>query len=64
MLSGDEDAMEEQAKKLLARIAPKKERQAPKPDHSQGGSGGGSKLSAADEGKAEAQRRAALRKKS
>lgn len=64
MLTGsDEDAMEEQAKKLLARLAPATPPKAkPKADPTQGGTGG-SKLSAADEGKAEAQRRIAARQK-
>ncbi len=64
MLTGeDEEAMEAQAKKLLARITPAKPK--PKADQSQGGQGkDSSKLSAADEGKAEAQRRIAARKKS
>jgi hypothetical protein len=65
MLTGnDEEAMEEQAKKLLARLVPAKpERQTPvKPDPSQGGSGGQKKVSAADEGRAEAQRRYGNRK--
>jgi hypothetical protein len=64
LLNGDEDAMEEQAKKLLARIAPEApKRPAPKSDRSQGGGTGSSTISAADEGRAEAQRRAALRQK-
>ena len=64
LLTGeDEEAMEAQAKKLLARITPTKPK--PKADQSQGGQGkDSSKLSAADEGRAEAQRRIASRKKS
>ncbi|WP_348239914.1 hypothetical protein [Salmonella enterica] len=64
MLTGDdEEAMEEQAKKLLAHIAPSAPpKTTPKPDPSQGGSGGTKKVSAADEGRAEAQRRYGNRK--
>lgn len=63
MLTGeDEEAMAEQAKKLLKRLAPTKQAP-PKPDPSQGGSGGQQRASAADEGRAEAQRRIAARKK-
>jgi hypothetical protein len=63
LLNGDEDQMREQAKALLAfkgEAAPPKPK--PIPDPTQGGSGGNSKVSAADEGKAEAQRRIAARK--
>jgi len=66
MLTGtDEDAMEDQAKRLIARLAPTEppKRVSPKPDHSQGGSDKETKLSDADAGKAEAQRRIAARAK-
>lgn len=64
LLNGDEDTMREQAKALIAfkgEAAPPKPK--PLPDPSQGGSGGSTKPSAADEGRAEAQRRAAARGK-
>lgn len=66
MLTGtDEDAMEDQAKRLIARLAPvANPKPKPKPDPSQGGSDKETKVSAADEGRAEAQRRIAARKKS
>ena len=66
LLNGTEDEMREQAQALLAfkgeTPAPTPPaRQRPAPDPSQGGSTG-TKVSAADEGKAEAQRRIAARK--
>jgi hypothetical protein len=52
----DEDAMEEQAKTLLARLAPAKPA-APKPDPTQGGSGGKAAVSQAEIGRAAARAR-------
>lgn len=60
----DEDEMREAAKAALEFKGAQPKPAAPKPDPSQGGSGGKSKVSAADEGRAEAQRRIAARKKS
>lgn len=65
LLNGDEDQMREQAKALIAfkgEAAPIKPK--PIPDPSQGGSREGTKPSKADEGREEAQRRIAARKKS
>lgn len=61
LLNGDEDTMREQAKALIEfKGEAKKER--PKPDPTQGGGKGETKPSAADEGKAEAQRRIEARR--
>ncbi|WP_394620941.1 hypothetical protein JNUCC0626_18155 [Lentzea sp. JNUCC 0626] len=58
LLAGDdEDAMREHAKALKEFKGEQPRNPAPKPDPSQGGSGGKQKASAADEGRAEAQRR-------
>ncbi len=65
LLNGDEEQMREQAKALIAfkgESAPPKPK--PIPDPSQGGSGGSTKPSKADEGREEAQRRIAARKRS
>lgn len=59
LTADDEDAMEEQAKKILTRLAPAKA--APKPDPSQGGSGGKPPVSQAELGRAAAQERNARR---
>jgi hypothetical protein len=64
LVHGDtEDEMREAAKAALEFRGAQPKPQAPKPDPSQGGSGGKSKVSAADEGRAEAQRRIAARSK-
>lgn len=65
LLNGDEDQMREQAKALIAfkGETPAPVRRTPAPDPSQGGGTGDRvKPSAADEGRAEAQRRIAARK--
>ena len=60
LTADDEDAMEEQAKKILARLAPAKPA-APKPDPTQGGSGGKAAVSQAEIGRQAARDRLARR---